>query len=113
MTAIDSDELAGAIQTLAQTIAAAVVRELRQGEDSWIDQTASTLGARRHNAAVRRRLANGEAGAAIVGRRHFLSRDALAAELARRPARKLNSAPPSTTKPASFEDRFRRILREA
>ena len=109
---IDSDELATAVQTLAQTIAAAVVRELRQpGDDQWIGQADSPLGSRRHNAAVRRRLAAGEGGAARIGRRHLLSRRALAEELGRRPTQKRKSAAPSARKVESFEERLTRRLR--
>lgn len=54
-----------------------------------VDQRSSPLGSRRHCAAVKRRVAAGDEGAAIVGRKHLLSREALAAELAalsKRPA---------------------------
>jgi hypothetical protein len=68
---------------LAKQIAREVVAELRAGEaPGMIDQSASPLGRRRHIAAVRRRVAAGESGAAIVGRRHLLSRERLDAELA-------------------------------
>lgn len=112
MTGIDSDELAAAIQLLASVIAAAVVRELRApGDDSWISQTDSPLGARRHNAAVRRRLASGEGGACIVGRSHKLSRRALDEELAGRPTQKRQNKPSGAGKLESFEERMTRRLR--
>lgn len=43
----------------------------------WIDQTASPLGRRRHCSAVRRFVAEGRDGAAIVGRRQLLRADLL------------------------------------
>lgn len=110
MSAIDSDELAAAIQTLAGAIAAAVVRELRApGEDQWVAQNDSPLGSRRHNAAVRRRLASGEGGAAALGRRFLLSKEALAEELGRRPTQKRKSGAPSASKGDSFEDLKQRL----
>lgn len=48
-----------------------------------IPQTGSELGARRHREAVKRRVASGEGGAAIVGRRFLLSPEALREELGR------------------------------
>lgn len=50
-----------------------------------VAQTGSPLGPRRHRAAVRRRLENGEGGATIVDRRHYLSYEALQEELSMRP----------------------------
>lgn len=48
----------------------------------YVDQTTSPLG-RKHNQAVRRRIEDGKDGAAIVGRVHLLSADALKEELRR------------------------------
>ncbi len=48
-----------------------------------VDQQHSALGRRRHCAAVRRRRAEGAGGAEIVGKKHLLTRAALAEELAR------------------------------
>lgn len=48
-----------------------------------LDQSASPLGSRRHCTAVKRRIARGEPGAAIVGRKHLLSPEALSEELGR------------------------------
>ena len=85
---------------LAPAIARAVVAELRSGDaPGMLDQAASPLGRRRHMAACRARVAAGLDGAAIVGRRHLLSRDALDAELtaaSKRPAR--------ATKPAAVDE---------
>jgi hypothetical protein len=78
VTALDS-----LIDEIADRVAARVAERLRAGEPGMIDQSASPLGRRRHCAAVRRLVARGEPGAAIVGRRHLLSREALADALAR------------------------------
>lgn len=56
--------------------------EHRADRRDWTDQNASPLGRRRHVAAVRRRVAAGDAGAALVGRRALLSATALDEELA-------------------------------
>lgn len=53
--------------------------ERRAERRDWTDQTTSPLGRRRHVAAVKRLVAAGDVGAAIVGRRHLLSSEALAA----------------------------------
>ena len=53
-----------------------------------VDQHASPLGNRRHCAAVQALVALGKPGASIVGRRHFLTPDALAVELAKGKPRK-------------------------
>ena len=96
----DARDLQDAIDTLARALAPALARaivaELRDGE-GMVDQTSSPLGARRHRAAVKRRLVAGEGGAAVVGRRHLLSREALTEELervTRRPVKE-QGAPPS------------------
>lgn len=72
-----------ALAILAREIARAVVAELRAGEVAMIDQSASPLGRRRHIAAVRARVSTGATGAAIVGRRYLLAREAIEAELAK------------------------------
>jgi hypothetical protein len=77
--------LDGLVDEIAQRVAAIVVTRLREGEPGMIDQSASPLGARRHCAAAKRRMARGEPGAAKVGRRYLLSREALREELGRRP----------------------------
>lgn len=78
---------------LVERIATAVAEKLRGGAAGFIDQSSSPLGARRHCAAVRRRIGRGETGAAVVGRRHLLSADALAQELGERPRPRRPSAP--------------------
>lgn len=67
---------------LADAVASKVFERLTAGQAGLVEQSASPLGRRRHIAAVRRLVASGAPGAAIVGRRHFLSKDALVAELA-------------------------------
>lgn len=70
------------IDQLADRVADRVVERLR-GSADMIDQTASPLGNRRHCRAVQARIARGEPGAAIVGRRHLMSREAMDDELGR------------------------------
>jgi len=53
------------------------------GDARWIDQEESPLGARLHNPAVRRRLAEGKGGARIRGRIHELTAEALQEEMLR------------------------------
>jgi len=70
-------------QALAPHLAREVVALLRTGETpGMVDQTASPLGRRRHINAVRKRVAEGAPGAAIVGRRFLLAREHVDAELA-------------------------------
>jgi hypothetical protein len=71
------------LNELADRLASRVLERLRGGEPGMLDQASSPLGRRRHCAAVKRRVGRGEPGAAIVGRRHLLSAEALADELAR------------------------------
>jgi hypothetical protein len=86
--------LDGFLNDLARRIAHFLGEQTR-GEgprEGLVDQHDSPLGNRGHCAAVRRRLAAGEAGADISGRRHFLTREALAEELKRSTSRKLGRA---------------------
>lgn len=81
---MSSAEKAALLDALADLIAARVVEKLHAGDrDGLVAQDESPLGARRHCAAVRRHVAKGEAGAAIVGRRHLLSRELIDRELAK------------------------------
>lgn len=79
--------LAEALETfvdeLAELVARKVVDRLQQGTPDMVDQSNSPLGRRRHCYAVRRRISEHKPGAAVVGRRHLLTREALAEELAR------------------------------
>lgn len=81
----------------------AIEAEQQQARASWIDQRRSPLGAKRHCAAVRRLLADGLPGAAVVGRKHMLSAEALEAELQRTSNR--------PRKPAGVADELRAELR--
>ncbi len=78
-------EAAGFLRYFARLVAA----EIRGADVSLVSQATSPLGARLHNAAVRRRMAEharGElpiSGASKVGKRYFLTQEALAEELGR------------------------------
>ena len=88
--------LAAFARELAPLVAREVVAQLRSGNVDMIDPVSSPLGRKRHCAAVRRLVASGTPGAAIVGRRHLLSADALQAELAtlsKKPQRVRSKAP--------------------
>jgi hypothetical protein len=76
------DDLSGALNAFAELVARHVVRELRAGANEMVAQAGSPLGPRRHAAAVRRRVANGEGGAVVAGRRLLLTKEVLADELA-------------------------------
>lgn len=80
------------LSEFAARVAALVVERLQAGAPGMIDQSASALGRRRHCAAVKRRVASGATGAAIVGRRHLLSQEALSEELARASSKRETSA---------------------
>jgi len=79
---LDASILDMTLGELLAALAQGVAAELRAGDLSMIDQSASPLGPRRHRAAVRRRIQRGEGGASVIGRRHLLTKDALDAELA-------------------------------
>lgn len=86
----------GFFDELVARVADGVAERLRAGESKMIGQAASPLGSRRHCGAVKRRMAQGKPGAAIVGRRHLLSAEALADELQSAGGRR--GAPLSATK---------------
>lgn len=73
------------IAELADAIADRVVDRMRGGQapSDMVDQTQSELGPRRHCAHVRTLVAKGDPRAAIVGRRHYLKREAVTEELRR------------------------------
>jgi hypothetical protein len=75
-----------------------------------IDQHMSDMSVRRHCAAVRRRMSQGLSGAFVDGRRHLLSREALAEELGRSSRPRLALAKPSVVK-ASARQRMLDKLR--
>jgi hypothetical protein len=76
------------LPTLARVLRAAadeadrIAEEQRDDRRDWIPQASSPLGPRRHVRIVRRRLAAGEDGAALIGRQALLSPEALEEEIA-------------------------------
>lgn len=93
------EEIAAALEVLADVIADRVaLRLLTDQHPDWVDQAASPLGPRRHRAAVTRRMNKNDPGAARIGRRYLLSREALNAELSAAGERK------PETKPSVAED---------
>lgn len=101
--------LLAALETLADLLADRVAKRLLTSEqDGWVDQSASPLGPRRHRKAVTARVAAGAPGAAKVGRRHLLSKDALSEELSAIGKRKPKRAAPAEP---SFEAKLRAELR--
>ena len=76
-------DLSTMLDRFAEALASRVVDRLASTSRGMVSQHGSPLGARRHRAAVARRLERGEGGAARVGRRFLLSHDALTEELAR------------------------------
>lgn len=74
-------ELSAIFDVLLDDLAERVVKRLGGGFDGWVDQGTSPLGSRRHRSIVGRRMATGRPGAAIVGRRYLLSKEALTEEL--------------------------------
>jgi len=84
-------------EILAPLVAREVARALRNGPEDLVSQATSPLGKRRHCAAVRARVARGDSSACIIGRTHYLTPEALRAELAacKAPKRKAHSAKPA------------------
>jgi hypothetical protein len=84
------------ISLLADAISDRVVARLSAGSHAgFVDQAGSPLGRRRHINVVRRIVAAGQPGAAIIGRRHLLARERIDSELAavaKRPS-KVRAAP--------------------
>jgi len=89
------------LEPVLEALADKIVARLAAGTRADMqDQVGSPLGRRRHIGACRQRVARGDAGAAVVGRRHLLSREALAAELEAVSQRK----PRKATKPARVDE---------
>lgn len=83
-----------------------VAAEQRQEVGGWVSQQGpSPFPPRLHCSVTRARLRRGEPGAAIIGRRHLLSAEALTEELQRRSAR-------SDTKPKLATDVRSELERE-
>lgn len=98
------------LDEIADRLAARVAERLRAGEPGMIDQTRSPLG-RRHCAVVRQRLARGEGGASIIGRRHLLSPTALAEEFERCSGQRRASAASLGAAASNVRDELERELR--
>lgn len=77
------------------------------GAEPMVDQQHSALGRRRHCAAVRRRRNGGQHGAEIVGKKHLLTRAALAEELERCSVR---STQANDIEPDSGNDAYHRAM---
>jgi hypothetical protein len=75
----------------------------------WVTQSQSPLGRVRHCQACKRRVANGEGGARIIGRRHELSAEALQAELQAVSRRRIPC--PKKPGPSSVIDELRAELK--
>ena len=73
------DNLEGILDAIADRLMA----RMSANSQDMVNQHGSPLGPRRHRAAVKRRRARGQSGAVILGRDYFLSRVALAEELAK------------------------------
>jgi hypothetical protein len=93
------------LDELAERLADRVVQRLRSAAPGMVAQTGSPLGTRRHCSAVRHRVARCEHGAAIVGRKHLLSPEALNEELTRVSTRTAYRPPEETA-----ADKLRRDL---
>lgn len=97
------------LDELAARVAAQVVERLRgPAATDMVAQETSPLGRRRHCAAVQRRIAAGEGGASIVGRRQLLSVEALRQELERASKRSRAVEAPA---PEGVRERLERELR--
>jgi hypothetical protein len=93
-------------EELEAIIARAVRRALTAAaDDGMVSQASSPLGSRRHCNAVKSRLEAGKAGAARIGRRYLLTRDALEEELAAAGASK-----PTAARAEDPGDKLRRQL---
>jgi hypothetical protein len=105
----ENDALLEAAEVLADMVAARVVERLGAPSSTGMQsQTDSPLGPRRHCAAVRRRIRDGEPGAQIVGRSFLLSREALEDELSRATMQRTEQRPPAAV---AVADELRQELR--
>lgn len=87
------------LDKLAEVLAKKLAKCLTSRDGAaLLDQGDSPLGPRKHCAAVRRRLAANEGGAARVGKRHLLTQEALQEELRR------ESGPVNDTVPPAIAD---------
>lgn len=102
-------ELAQAFRLVADWFDAQASNETQPAAVEWVGQKGSPLGARRHIAAVRRRVAAGEPGAAVVGRSYRLTRDALNAELGHVSAKHSSG---TANRPAAERDELSELRRK-
>jgi hypothetical protein len=73
------------LHRMADALALTLEQSAGQGS-GYVSQRQSPLGSRRHRNAVERRIQGGEGGAYKIGRNHFLTQDALVAEMSGRAA---------------------------
>lgn len=85
-----------------------IAAEESLSRSDWIGQAESPLGRKRHCAAVRRLVAEGNPGAAIVGRRHLLAPDALSDALGE-VSRPKSKAPAETSPEERLAARLRLV----
>jgi hypothetical protein len=71
-----------AIEPYLDALADRIAERMNAARGRMINQHDSELGPRRHRAAVKRRIANGEGGAGQSGRNYLLTPDAIREELA-------------------------------
>lgn len=82
-----------AFEPYIEALADCLAERLERRRARMINQYDSELGARRHRAAVKRRIANGEGGAGTAGRNYLLTVEAMREELAGNRGR--GKAPPA------------------
>lgn len=94
---------ADALETQAAALRALARAQGKTDLTDMVDQHRSPLGNRRHCTAVQRLVAAGKPGASIVGRKHFLTPEALQAELANASPRKRAANDTATRKPTAVD----------
>jgi hypothetical protein len=84
-----------ALEPYLDDLADRISARLMKGRERMVSQAQSELGPRRHRAAVKRRIEQGQGGAAVSpdGRKFLLTPEAVREELARGPAPAPASAP--------------------
>jgi len=95
---------ADALELQAQALRALAQDAAKCDPSELIDQHASPLGPRRHCTAVKRRVAKGQPGASIVGRKHYLSPDAIQQELSQALPRKRSANDTAPRKPTPVDE---------
>lgn len=100
---------ADALEAQAAVLRALALDAAKSSPSDMIDQTSSPLGNRRHCAAVQRRVSKGLPGASIVGRKHYLSPDALEQELAQAKPAKARRTAPANDVPTPIDELDRKL----